>query len=186
MVELEEEAGCYTAKKEAHIYHHSVMPCSWPFGEAVHNSPRVARIFRWAESCVAARPQLLRLGAQYWLGAPNGWDTTGRPQVIGRRIRPTRRSYLHPQIRIEIQMGRRIVPISLPQPAIIGLLKKNHHIQFNKNNNWRDKMVEQTYHKMLSAVVNELLRPLLAVLTPHVRLNKQLHWARLMSKRRSL
>jgi len=47
-------------------------------------------------------------------------------------------------------------------------------------------MVEQTYHKMLSAVVNELLRPLLAVLTPHVRLNKQLHWARLMSKRRSL
>jgi len=33
------------------------------------------------------------------------------------------RSNLHPQIRIEIQMGRRIVPISLPQPAIIGLLK---------------------------------------------------------------
>jgi hypothetical protein len=31
MVELEEEeeAGCYTAKKEeAHMYHHSVMPCS--------------------------------------------------------------------------------------------------------------------------------------------------------------
>jgi hypothetical protein len=32
-------------------------------------------------------------------------------------------------------MGRRIVPISLPQPAIIGLLNfflKNHHIQFKK------------------------------------------------------
>jgi hypothetical protein len=32
MVELEEEeeeAGCYMAKKEeAHMYHHSVMPCS--------------------------------------------------------------------------------------------------------------------------------------------------------------
>jgi hypothetical protein len=47
-------------------------------------------------------------------------------------------------------------------------------------------MVEQTYQKVLSTVVNELLRPLLAVLTPHVRLNKQLHWARLTSKRRSL
>jgi hypothetical protein len=47
-------------------------------------------------------------------------------------------------------------------------------------------MVEQTYHKVLSTVVNELLRPLLAVLTPHMRLNKQLHWARLTSKRRGL
>jgi hypothetical protein len=36
-------------------------------------------------------------------------------------------------------------------------------------------MFEQTYHKVLSTVVNELLRPLLAVLTPHVHLNKQLH-----------
>ena len=36
-------------------------------------------------------------------------------------------------------------------------------------------MVEQTYHKVLSTVVNELLRPLLVVLTPHVRLHKQLH-----------
>jgi len=68
MVELEEEeeeAGCYTAKKEdAHMYHHSVMPCLWPFGKAVHNSLRVVytspiggRIFRWAEPCVAARPR---------------------------------------------------------------------------------------------------------------------------------
>jgi len=39
MVELEEkeEAGCYTTKKEgAHIYHHSVMPCSWQIHEAGH------------------------------------------------------------------------------------------------------------------------------------------------------
>ena len=43
-------------------------------------------------------------------------------------------------------------------------------------------MVEQTYHEVLSMVVNELLRLLLAVLTPHVRLHKQLHRARLTSK----
>jgi len=76
--------------------------------------------------------ELLRLGARYWLRAPNGWDTTGRPQVLDRSvgepihsifIGSTRRSNLHPQIQIKIRMGRRIVPISLPQPAIIGLLK---------------------------------------------------------------
>jgi len=138
-----------------------------------------------------------RLGTWYWLGAPNDWDTTGRSQVLDRSVEElvhlifigsTGRSNLHPQIRIEIWMGRRIVPIYVPRPAIIGLLKwkSNHHIQFNKNNNLRNKMVKQTYHKVLSTVVNELLRPLLAILTPHVRLNKQLHWARLTSKRRSL
>jgi hypothetical protein len=47
-------------------------------------------------------------------------------------------------------------------------------------------MVERTYHEVLSTVVNELLHPLLAVFTPHVRLYKQLHWARLTSKKRSL
>jgi hypothetical protein len=47
-------------------------------------------------------------------------------------------------------------------------------------------MVEQTYYKMLSTVINELLHPLLAVLTPYVRLHKQLHRARLTSKRRIL
>jgi hypothetical protein len=87
-------------------------------------------------------------------------------------------------------MGQRIVPISLPQPAIIGLLKinkkSNYLIQFNKINNLQNKMIEQTYHEVLSTDVKELLRPLLAVLTPHVRLYKQLHRARLTSKRRSL
>jgi hypothetical protein len=142
--------------------------------------------------------ELLRLGARYWLGAPNGWDTTGRLQVLGSSvgepvhpifIRSTGRSNVHPQIRIKIRMGRRIVPIYLPQPTIIGLLKmKNVIIIFNsiKKNNLQNKMVKQTYHKVLSTVINELLRPLLAVLTPHVHLNKQLHWARLTSKRRSL
>jgi hypothetical protein len=123
----------------------------------------------------------------------------GRLQVLGRRvgepvnpifIGSTRRSNLHPQIRIEFQMGQRIVPISLPQPAIIGLLKinkkSNYLIQFNKINNLQNKMIEQTYHEVLSTDVKELLRPLLAVLTPHVRLYKQLHRARLTSKRRSL
>jgi len=88
--------------------------------------------------------ELLRVGARYWWRAPNGWDTTGRPQVFGRNVGEpvdpiffgsTRRSHLHPQIHIEIWMGRRIVPISLPQPAIIGLLNfffLNHHIQFKK------------------------------------------------------
>jgi len=36
-------------------------------------------------------------------------------------------------------------------------------------------MNEQTYNEVLSTVVYELLHPLLAVLTPHMRLYKQLH-----------
>jgi len=76
--------------------------------------------------------ELLKLDARYWWRAPNGWDTTGRPQVFGRSvgepvdpifIESTRWSYLNPQIQIKIRMGRRIVSISLPQPAIIGLMK---------------------------------------------------------------
>ena len=93
-------------------------------------------------SCVLLKGhELLRLGAQYWLGASNDWDTMGLPQVLNRSVGElvhlifmgsTGWSYLHPQIRIEIRMGRRIVPISLPQPAIIGLLKmKKGIIIFN-------------------------------------------------------
>ena len=41
------------------------------------------------------------------------------------------------------------------------------------NNNLQNKMIEQTCHEMLSTVINELLRPLLAVLTSHVRLHKK-------------
>jgi hypothetical protein len=37
--------------------------------------------------------------------------------------------------------------------------KRNHHIQFKKNNNLRNKMVERTNHEVLSVVVNELLHP---------------------------
>jgi hypothetical protein len=32
--------------------------------------------------------------------------------------------------------------------------KSNHHIQFNKNNNLQNKMIKQTYHEVLSTVVN--------------------------------
>jgi hypothetical protein len=39
------------------MYHHSMMSSSWPFGEVVHNSPIVACIFWWDESCVATRPR---------------------------------------------------------------------------------------------------------------------------------
>jgi hypothetical protein len=62
MVELEEEkdeVSCYTAKKEAHIYHHYVMPCSWPFGEAIYNSPRVACISRWDKPCVVHKSPIV-------------------------------------------------------------------------------------------------------------------------------
>jgi hypothetical protein len=128
------------------MYHHSVMPSSWLFREADHDSLCVVHtplwvvhtpligdcIFRWAEPVLLQGHELLRLGARYWLGAPNGWNTTGCPQVLGRSVREpvnpifigsTRQSNLYPQIRIEFWMGQRIVPISLPQPAIIGLLK---------------------------------------------------------------
>jgi len=166
MVELEEEkeAGCYTAKKEeAHMYHHSVMPCSWQIREAGHtplfvvhtvvhpplfvvhsplfvvhsplwvvHTPLIGVFFGELSHVLLQGHELLRLGAWYWLGAPNGWNTTGRPQVLGCSvgepvnlifIGSTRRSNLHPQIRIEFRIGQRIVPISLPQPAIIGILK---------------------------------------------------------------
>jgi len=89
------------------------------------------------------RNELLRLGVRYWWRASNSWDTTSWTQVFSRSvgepvdpifIGSIRRSRLHPQIWIEIWMGRRIVPISLPQPAIIGLLKipsvKKYQMQF--------------------------------------------------------
>jgi hypothetical protein len=75
-------------------------------------------------------------------------------------------------------VGRRIVPVSLPQSAVICLLeikklKSSNLIQVN--NNLQKKMVKRTYHKVLSAVVNELLHLFLAVFTLHVRLHKKLH-----------
>jgi hypothetical protein len=65
-------------------------------------------------------------------------------------------------------------------------LKKKPSNSIQENNNLRKKMVEWTYHEVLSVIVDELLHPLLAVFTPDVRLYKKLHWAWLTSKRRSL
>jgi len=91
-------------------------------------------------------------------------------------------------------MGRWIVLISLPQPALIGLLKilsvkqSSNAIQdaIQENNNLQNKINERAYHEVLSTIVHELLHPLFAVLTPHMRLYKQLHRTRFTSKRRSL
>jgi hypothetical protein len=84
---------------------------------------------------------LFRLGARYWLGASNSWDTTGHPYVLGRSVGESVHpifigssgwSCLHPQIRIEIQASRRIVLVSLPQLTVICLLKiKKEIIIFN-------------------------------------------------------
>jgi hypothetical protein len=65
-------------------------------------------------------------------------------------IRFTRRSCLHLQIQIEIRVGLMIVPVSLPQLAVIRLLKikmkSSNSIQ--EINNLRKKMVERTYYKV--------------------------------------
>jgi hypothetical protein len=55
--------------------------------------------------------------------------------------------------------------------------KSSYAIQdaIQENNNLQNKMNERTYHEVLSTVVYELLHPLLAVLTLHMRLYKQLH-----------
>jgi len=52
-------------------------------------------------------------------------------------IGSTKRSCLHPQIQIEIQVGRRIVPVSLPQPVVICLLEIKTKIinSIQENNN---------------------------------------------------
>jgi hypothetical protein len=74
------------------MYHHSVMSCSWPFGEAVHDSlwvvytPPIGVVFFGELSRVLLQGHKLRLGARYWLGAPNGWDTTGCPQVLDHSV----------------------------------------------------------------------------------------------------
>jgi len=109
--------------------------------------------------------KLLRLGARYWLGAPNGWDTTGRSQVLGCSVGEPRTPDFY---RVHQTI---LTPSTNPDR--------------NPDNNLQNKMVERTYHEVLSAVVNELLHPILAVFTLHVCLYKQLYWAQLTSKRRS-
>jgi hypothetical protein len=100
----------------------------------VHNPSRVTHI-------VVSRPWTPQTGCLILMGSFQRLRHDGPPQVLGHSIGElvhpifigsTRRSYLHPQIRIEIRMGRKIVPISLLQPTIIGLLKiKKEIIIFN-------------------------------------------------------
>jgi hypothetical protein len=145
MLEEEEEVASrswnHMAKKGVHTYHLSVISCPGPFCGVV--------IIRWelliflcGMSCMLLQGhKLLRLGARYQLGASNSWDTMAHPQVLNHSVREsvhlisigsTRLSCLHPQIRIEIYVGRRIVPISLPKPTIICLLEmKTKIIKFN-------------------------------------------------------
>ena len=137
--------------------------------------------------------ELLRLGARYWWRASNGWDTTGRPSCWrGRRpdffrvhqtIPPPS---TNPYWNLD---GSKDCPHISPSTGYYRspeffFLKSSYSIQ--ENNNLQNKMNEQTYHEVLSTVVHELLHPLLAVLTPHMRFYKQLHWTRLTSKRHSL
>jgi hypothetical protein len=82
------------------------------------------------------------MSARDRLRASNGQNTTGCPQVLDRSVTesihlifigPTRRSCLQPQIRIEIQMGRRIVPISLLKVTVICIIeRKNKLIKLNE------------------------------------------------------
>ena len=53
-------------------------------------------------------------------------------------------------------------------------LKNLSSNSIQENSNLRKKMVERTYHEVLSAIVDELLHPLLAVFSSHVRLHKKL------------
>jgi hypothetical protein len=175
----------------------NIIICLWSH---LHDYLTELVIIRWELLILLFQcNELLRLGVWYWWRASNSWDTTSQTQVFSRSvgepvdpifIGSTRRSRLHPQIWIKIWMGRRIVPISLPQSAIIGFLKipsvKKSSNAIQENNNLQNKMNERTYHKVLSTVVHELPHPLLAILTPHMHLYKQLHWTRFTSKRRNL
>jgi hypothetical protein len=129
-LEDEEKAGRFqdnTTKKGVHTYHPFVISCPWSFNGIVHNLCRESLILFGEMS------HLLLQG-----------HTAGRPQVLGCRvgvfvhpisIGSTRRSCLYPQIRIETRVSRRIVLVSLSQPAIICLLKikkNNNQIQFKK------------------------------------------------------
>jgi len=137
MVELEEEVGRspdHTAKKEAHTYHPFVILCPWRASRVVHNPPRVVDI-------VVSRPQSPQTGCSILIGSSQRLRHYMPPisyRLYCWRVRTpnfyrvTRRFCLHPQIQIEIWVGRRIVPVSLPQSAIICLLKiKKKIIIFN-------------------------------------------------------
>jgi hypothetical protein len=105
--------------------------CSWLALSCVYSAVRWSHFsVRWDMCCCKAMNSLdWVLDTNYELPTI---ETLRAAQVLGRSvgepvhpifIGSTGRSNLHPQIWIEIWMGRRIVSIYLPQPAIIGLLK---------------------------------------------------------------
>ena len=129
MTELEEEAGCSGIVRPKRG---CTFIITHPWSNVHYHLTELFIIHRELFILLFQCHELLRLDARYWWRALNGWDTMGRPQVFGRSvvvpvdpifIGSTKWSYLHPQIQIKIQMGRRIVPISLPQSAITGVLK---------------------------------------------------------------
>ena len=80
--------------------------------------------------------ELWSLSAQNWLRASNGWYILSRSQVLDRIvnvketvyrifIESTRRFFLQSQIQIKIQMGWKVIPLSLLQLSIICILKKS-------------------------------------------------------------
>jgi hypothetical protein len=144
MVALEEEANRsrnHTTIKRAHTYLPFVISCPSLFDGVIHSPLRVAHIFWWDEPCVVARPRSLETGYSIPIGSfqrlryYEPFASFGRN--VGKSVHlifidSTRRSYLHPQIQIETQVGRRIIPVSLPQSAIVCLLKiKKEIIKFN-------------------------------------------------------
>jgi hypothetical protein len=66
MEEEEEETGCYTTKKGAHMYHHSVMPMFMTIRTKLFIIRRELLVFLGEMSRVLLQGhELLRLGARY-------------------------------------------------------------------------------------------------------------------------
>ena len=195
----EEEAGPsrnHIAKKGTHNYHSSVISYTWSFGRVLHNPQNDYFSMRLVVCCCEAT---------------NSWDWAldidcKLPMV--ETLRADRKFSI-----VVLQSSyTRFLSGSPDDPAsihkfgsksgwvegsssylslnlLLCLLEIKKKMKFSnsiqENNNLRKKMVEQTYHNVLSAVVNKLLRPFLVVYTLHMHLHKKLHWAQLTSKSRS-
>jgi len=199
MVALEEadRSRDHMAKKEAHTYHPSVISYPWPFYGVRHNPHRVVHILQWDGSYVVARSRTPETGWSISIassqrlrhyGPSTSWSWCWRvctpnfyrvhQMILPPSTNPDRnpggskdRSRISPSISYYMSPGNK-------------KMKPSNLIQVN--NNLQKKMVERTYHKVLSTVVNKLLHIFLAVFTLHVRLHKKLHWAWLTSKSCSL
>jgi len=179
--------GPYNQKGDAHVPHPSVILCPWRSGRVVHNPPRVAYIAGWDHLRVVSRPQSPQTGCSILIGSSQWLRHYGRPQVIGHSVGESVHPIFIGSTRRSGWVERLSPYLSLNRLLYVSWkLKKKSSYSIQKNNSLRNKMVEQTYHEVLSAVVDKLLHPSLAIFTPHVRFHKQLYWGRLTSKRRSL